>query len=57
MALIIHKRCEITFRACHPLGPKLGLKTVAKVVKCDKMAHEILARSMEGIKRSESGQV
>ncbi len=38
MVLPIHKRYEIIFLSCHPLGPKLGLRGVAKVVKCDKMA-------------------
>ncbi len=36
MTLPIHKRYEIVFFSCHPRGPKLGLKAVAKVVKCHK---------------------
>ncbi len=36
MSLPIHKRYEIIFLSCHPRGPKLGLKRVAKVVKCHK---------------------
>ena len=38
MALPIHQRYEIIFLARHPLGPKLGLKTVAKAVKYEKKA-------------------
>jgi transposase len=38
MALPIHKRYEIVFLSCHPLGPQLGRKAVAKAVKCDKNA-------------------
>ncbi len=34
MTLPIHKRYEIVFLSCHPRSPKLGLKAVAKVVKC-----------------------
>lgn len=36
MSLEIHQRYEIVFLSRHELGPKLGLKAVAKVVKCDK---------------------
>lgn len=36
MALPIHKRYEIVFLSLHPLGPKLSLTAVAKVVKCGK---------------------
>ena len=36
MPLEIHQRYEIVFLSRHPLGPKLGLKAVANVVKCDK---------------------
>lgn len=36
MALPIHQRYEIIFLSRHPLGPRLGLKAVAKAVKCDK---------------------
>lgn len=36
MSLPLHKRYEIVFLSCHPLGPQLGLKRVAKVVKCSK---------------------
>ena len=36
MSLLIHKRYEIVFLSSHPRGPKLGLKAVAKVVKCHK---------------------
>jgi transposase len=36
MSLPVHKRYEIVFLSCHPLGPKLGLKAVAKAVKCGK---------------------
>jgi transposase len=36
MALPIHQRYEIVFLSCHPLGPKLGWKAVAKEVKCDR---------------------
>ena len=36
MALPIHQRYEIIFLSHHPLGPRLGLKDVAKAVKCDK---------------------
>ena len=38
MSLPIHKGYEIIFLSCHPRGPKLGLKAVAKEVKCDKKA-------------------
>ena len=38
MSLPIHKRYEIIFLSCHSRGPKLGLKAVAKEVKCDKKA-------------------
>ena len=34
MALPMHQRYEIVFLSQHPLGPKLGHKSVAKVVKC-----------------------
>ena len=34
MALPMHQRYEIVFLSQHPLGPKLGYKSVAKVVKC-----------------------
>lgn len=36
MALPVHKRYEIVFLSCHPLGPKLGLRATASAVSCDK---------------------
>ena len=36
MSLELHTRYEILFLSRHPLGPKLGLKAVAKAVKCAK---------------------
>jgi len=36
MSLELHARYEIIFLSRHPLGPKLGLKAVAKAVKCAK---------------------
>lgn len=36
MALPLHKRYEVVFLSCHPRGPKLGLKAVAKEVKCSR---------------------
>ena len=36
MSLEIHQRYEIVFLSRHEMGPKLGLKAVAKVIKCDK---------------------
>ena len=38
MALPMHQRYEIVFLSQHRLGPKLGHKTVAKVVKCSTSA-------------------
>ena len=35
MALPTYQRYEIVFLSRHPLGPQLGLKAVAKAVKCD----------------------
>src|SRR5437870_2531545 len=36
MSMEIDQRYEIVFLSHHPLGPKLGLKAVANVVKCQK---------------------
>src|SRR5688500_4177080 len=36
MALPMYQRYEIIFLSSHPVGPKLGMKSVANVVKCDK---------------------
>ena len=36
MSLELHQRYEIVFLSRHELGPKLGMKAVAKVIKCDK---------------------
>lgn len=36
MPLPMYQRYEIAFLSCHPLGPKLGVKAVAKVMNCDK---------------------
>ena len=50
MALAIHTRYEIIFLSRHPLGPKLGLKAVAKAVKCDKKTVNIGLRGMNNPK-------
>ena len=36
MLLSIDKRYEIVFLSYHPMGPKLGIKAVAKAINCAK---------------------
>ena len=48
MALPMHQWYQIVFLSQHPLSPKLGHKSVAKVVKCSTST----VQSMETVKRS-----
>ena len=36
MTLSVDKRYEIIFLSHHPMGPQLGVKVVAKAIKCAK---------------------
>ena len=51
MVLPVHRRDEIIFLFQHSIGPKLSHAAVAKAVKCDVTTGEILAQTVETVKR------